>query len=74
MATEWKHKFVVFRIDRYAFEEARASFKPSQAVTIKEIVDTEDEAQAEVKRLMELNSDKGCEYHWQSAKYYPEGR
>lgn len=74
MGAKWIHRFVVYRIDRYAFEAPGPSLEPSQAVTIKEIVDTAEEAAAEVERLTQLNAEKGCEYYWQSAKYYPEGR
>jgi hypothetical protein len=40
----------------------------------REIVDTEAEAVAEVKRLDALNSGKGARYFFQSAKYFTSGR
>jgi hypothetical protein len=44
------------------------------AVTVKEVVPTLDEAEAEVKRLNLLNSDKDCRYFWQATRYFPDGR
>ncbi len=29
---------------------------------------------SEVKRLSKVNAEKRCEYFWESARYYPEGR
>lgn len=68
----WYHLFVVYRYDRAALEDE--SVPTSHAITIKEIFRSEEEAIREVDRLNELNRDKGCEYSFQSAKYYPQGR
>ena len=72
MARSWKHVFVVFWVDGDAVE-LRPSEDPNSFITIKEIVDTEAEAVAEVKRLGDLNSDKGARYFFQSAKYFTSG-
>ena len=73
MARSWKHMFVVFRVDGDAVE-LRQREDPNSFITIKEIVDTEAEAVAEVKRLDALNSGKGARYFFQSAKYFTSGR
>jgi hypothetical protein len=44
------------------------------AVTVKEILPTLDEALLEVQRLNELNKDKGAEYFAQTTRYLPSGR
>ncbi|MCK6524642.1 hypothetical protein L6R49_24815 [Myxococcota bacterium] len=69
MARSWKHLYVVFRVegDSVSFSQGQ---DPNLFITIKEIVDTADEAAAEVKRLDALNSGKGCRYIFQSAKYF----
>lgn len=73
MARSWKHMYVVFRIDGDAVE-LRQREDPKLFITIKEIVDTEAEAVAEVKRLDALNAGKGARYYFQSAKYFTSGR
>lgn len=73
MARSWKHMYVVFRIDVDAVE-LRPSEDPNSFITIKEIVNTEAEAVAEVKRLNAMNSGKGARYFFQSAKYFTSGR
>lgn len=42
-------------------------------VTIKEVVWSEDLAEAEVTRLNELNAEKGCIYFWQMTRLFPPG-
>jgi hypothetical protein len=37
-------------------------------ITVKEILWSLEEAQAEVARLMELNESKGCKYFWQTTR------
>lgn len=56
--------FVVIRIDTFqTSDEARFS--------IKEIVRTEREADAEVSRLNGLNRDRGARYLWQIGRLRP---
>ncbi len=68
----WQHLYVVYRCDRAAL--AHESAATDLVITIKEILPSEEEAVREVERLNALNRDKGCEYGFQSAKYYPQGR
>ena len=58
--------FAVIRIDRYA--EA-----PELMVTVKEIVRSQALADAEARRLNDLNSDKACFYFVQATRLYREG-
>ena len=58
--------YAVFRID----EVAGASVENmAERITVKEVVLTMEEADAEVERLNDLNRKKGCRYFWQSTKY-----
>jgi hypothetical protein len=51
--------YAVIRIDDYP------SGTLENCITIKEIVWSVEEAEAEVVRLNELNRSKGCRYFWQ---------
>jgi hypothetical protein len=44
------------------------------ALTVKEILPTSDEAQREVERLNKLNASKRAKYFWQVTRYFPDGR
>lgn len=44
------------------------------AVTVKEVLPTLEDAEAEVTRLNELNKDKGAKYFWRATRFFPEGR
>lgn len=68
----WHHLYVVYRCERSMLRDE--SVPMDHAVTIKEILRSEEEAIREVDRLNALNENKGCEYSFQSAKYYPEDR
>ena len=46
---------------------------PEARFTVKEIVWTQAEAEAEVARLTALNGSKGCRYTWQATRLYPPG-
>jgi hypothetical protein len=66
---QYVHVFAVLRHDLYAGEH---SIKDT--VTILAVVPTLAEAVREVERLSRVNAGKSCEYFWQSARYYPNGR
>ncbi len=60
------HVYAVVRIDRtYEMLE--------NAVTVKEILPTLEEAMSEASRLNTLNAKKGCHYFWQTTRYLPRG-
>jgi hypothetical protein len=44
------------------------------AVTVKEVLPTIEEAQAEVQRLNTLPKEGGAGYIWQHTRYLPQGR
>jgi hypothetical protein len=56
--------YAVVRIDGERMEDA---------VTIKEILPTQEEASREVERLNQLNKDKGAHYFFQVTRYFPNG-
>jgi len=58
--------FAVVRVDE--------DLSPDNAITIKEILPTAEEAIQEVERLNKLQSGKKCHYFWQYTRYYPNGR
>ena len=43
-------------------------------VTVKEVVRSQEVAEAEVARLNALNEGKGVRYFWQTTRLFPEGR
>ena len=55
-----KHVFVVIRLDTFLLGKGEIE----RAVTVKEVVMTQEEAEAEVRRLSSINNDKGCNYFW----------
>lgn len=61
-----QHVYAVIRFDRFS-ELSELSF------TVKEVVTTQEIAEAEVKRLNELNADKDCTYFWQTTRLFPPG-
>jgi hypothetical protein len=57
--------YAVVRIDEYS--------SGTDAITVKEILPTMEQAEREVERLNRLNSDKGSHYFWQATRYFPQG-
>jgi hypothetical protein len=57
--------YAVVRIDEY--------LSGADAITVKEILPTIEQADREVERLNRLNSDKGSYYFWQATRYFPRG-
>jgi len=56
------HLFAVIRVD--------ADIKELEdAITVKEVLPTREEAVSEVHRLNQLNAAKGCHYFWQTTRY-----
>ena len=56
-----KHAFAVIRLDKFLV----GSGPLSSAITVKEVVLTKEEAEAEVRRLSAVNREKDCQYFWQ---------
>ena len=59
-----RHVYAVVRVDAACSSDIVWTNK----ITIKEIVLTEEEAAAEVARLMQVNRDKDCLYFWQTTR------
>jgi hypothetical protein len=45
-----------------------------EGVAVHSALPTVDDAQAEVRRLNDLNRGKGASYYWFATRFYPEGR
>ena len=59
-----KQIFAVVRVDG-CVDPCR---EPGNTITVKEVVATLAEAEAEVARLNQLNAYKGCVYVWQATR------
>lgn len=62
------HVYAVIRIDDFNAEFG------DNAISIKEILPTMEEAIQEVERLNKLNAEKECHYFWRMTRYFPQGR
>jgi hypothetical protein len=62
------------KIQVYAVVRINREYALENAVTVKEIVPSMEEALMEVQRLNQLNSDKGAHYFAQATRYFPSGR
>lgn len=62
------------RIQVYAVVRVDDSKLTEDAITVKEILPTMEEASHEAERLNMLNGDKAVHYFWQATRYFPEGR
>ena len=60
--------WVIVRVDLYHLRDGRVLSDPRLFVTVKEVLDTEEKAQAEVARLNDLQPDEGVVY------FYEQGR
>lgn len=60
----YKPAFAVVRVDE--FHDATTPW--NIRITVKEVVQTEKEAQEEVERLSEVNRGKQCQYFWQHTR------
>lgn len=64
MKRQTQHVFAVVRVDTTAANSAEWTNR----ITVKEILETEEEALAEVDRLNLLNADRGCLYFFQKTR------
>ena len=59
-----KHNvYAIIRLDDIENWSFGETYSPKEIITITKIVATQEEADAEVKRLNNLNKDKGCVYY-----------
>ena len=65
--------YAVVRLDTYdePTEASPSNISVSVDVTVKKVLWSQEEAEAEVERLNQLNSDKGCRYFWQYTRVAP---
>jgi hypothetical protein len=59
--------YAVVRVDRFRLRDSLPD-DPQVYVTVKEVLWTSDEAEAEVERLNRVNADKDCCYWWESVR------
>ena len=64
-----KHVFAVVRLDGFL----TGLEPPTNAVTVKEVVLTKEEAESEVQRLNAVNRDKECVYFWRMTRLVNKG-
>jgi hypothetical protein len=55
------HVYAIIRYDKYIIDY-------KNAITVKEIVTSHEDAEKEVERLNRINSDKNCIYFWQTTR------
>lgn len=66
--TRGKHQcFAIVRVDEFALKDAAIE----NAITVKGIVWSQEEAEREVARLNGLNAERGCRYFWQVSRAAP---
>jgi hypothetical protein len=69
----WTYVYVIYRVDVSDPPPSPAT-DANERVTIKEVLPTREEAEAEVTRLNKITEGKGCSYYYQNARYYARGR
>ena len=62
------------KVQVYAVVRIDEHLSGADAITVKEILPTMEQAEREVERLNRLNSDKGSYYFWHATRYFPQGR
>jgi len=73
MSSKHKNRDEVYAVLRYdGFHRPDAS--PEVTITVKEIVQTQELAEAEVARLNALVNDSDVRYWWQCTRLFPEGK
>jgi hypothetical protein len=69
-----KSVFAIVRVDLYQLRGQRLPDDPRVFVTVKEIVQTEKQAAAEVKRLTRVNAGKDVRYFYEQGRVLPPER
>jgi hypothetical protein len=66
-----KAVYAVIRLDSWLDSSTQGGDTPRSSieVTVKEILSSRAEAEAEVERLNRINSSKGCRYFWQQTRF-----
>jgi hypothetical protein len=66
--------FVIVRVDLFQLRGGHIPEDPWNYVTVKEVVETEERAVAEVQRLSEVNAGKDVAYFFQPGRILPPER
>lgn len=69
-----KTVFAIVRVDLYQLREGELPEDPRVFVTVKEIVETEEQAAAEVERLTSVNAGKDVCYFYEQGRVLPPER
>jgi len=70
MHREREGVYAILRYDGFHGPDAR----PEDTITVKEIVRSQELAEAEVARLNTLNGEKGVRYWWRYTRLFPDGQ
>lgn len=62
------------KIQVFAIVRVDADITGDDAIAVKQVVPTLEDAEQEVARLNELNADKKARYFWRATRYFPGGR
>lgn len=63
--------FAVVRVDLFQLRGGEVPDDPRVFVTVKEVVETEEQAAAEVERLRGVNADKDVAYFYEQGRILP---
>ena len=63
-----RHLFAIVRIDLFQLHDGTTPERRN-TVTVKAVVETQEQAESEVARLKQLNAEKGCLYFWQTTRF-----
>jgi hypothetical protein len=66
-----KSVFAVVRVDLYQPRDGKVPDDPHMFVTVKELVETEERAAAEVERLRRVNAGKDVAYFYEQGRVLP---
>jgi len=66
-----KSVFAVVRVDLYQLRGGDIPIDPHVFVTVKELVETEEQAAAEVERLRRVNAGKDVAYFYEQGRVLP---
>jgi hypothetical protein len=69
-----KSVFAVVRVDLFQLRGRELPDNPRVFVTVKEVVETEEQAAAEVERLTRVNAGKDVRYFYEQGRVLPPDR
>lgn len=66
-----KSVYVIVRVDLFQLRGQEVPNDPHEFVTVKEVVETEEQAIAEVDRLKRVNADEDVRYFYERGRVLP---